>query len=213
MMIERDTAGFVQRLNGLDFGPVAYKLMYPEQGSGLNLEEATDAITKYKGFLFLCRRNAEKPVSPSLYVDYVWHTHIMDSELYTVHCGSLFGHYLHHNPFFGKRDDDADLEAASADARKQARELFGWDDDEWCGTGSRQMVSFLQNYLGKAYIDKTVLIRWKVVTCKPQSIQIFNDLVRFVDVGRLSGLENELVSARLTPNGFENASTKVTPAV
>jgi hypothetical protein len=128
---------FLRRLNGLDLGPLAYKLMSPEDRPGLSLEQAGHAIQNYKGFLFLCYANPGAPISPSRYIDYVWHTHILDTELYCVQTATLFGSYLHHFPFFGKRDeaDEKKLLAAANFTKSQALSYFGWDDDDWCGTG------------------------------------------------------------------------------
>ncbi|MRV72718.1 hypothetical protein GJ700_13470 [Duganella sp. FT92W] len=127
---------FLQKLNSLDFGPLAYKLMNPEDRPGLSLEQTADAITKYKGFLFLVNNAQGKPVSPSRYIDYVWHTHVLDTELYLTQTATLFGRQLHHFPFFGKRGaaDEKELLAAAAATKEQARGYFGWDDDDWCGT-------------------------------------------------------------------------------
>jgi hypothetical protein len=36
--------GFLKRANGLDYGPLAYKLMNPESGEGISLAEATHLI-------------------------------------------------------------------------------------------------------------------------------------------------------------------------
>ncbi|WP_377704690.1 glycine-rich domain-containing protein [Pseudoduganella sp. UC29_71] len=128
---------FLQKLNSLDFGPLAYKLMNPEDRPGLSLEQTADAITRYKGFLFLTHSNHGKAISPSRYVDYVWHNHILDTELYLAQTAALFGKPLHHFPFFGKRGaaDERELLAAADYTRGQARGYFGWDDDDWCGTG------------------------------------------------------------------------------
>lgn len=127
---------FLQKLNSLDFGPLAYKLMNPEDRPGLSLEQTTDAITKYKGFLFLTHNAQGKPVSPSRYIDYVWHTHLQDTELYLTQTATLYGRQLHHFPYFGKRGaaDEKDLLAAAEYTKEQARAYFGWDDDDWCGT-------------------------------------------------------------------------------
>src|SRR5271156_6467427 len=76
--IDETAATFLDKLNHLDFGPLAYKLMYPEDGTGLSLEETADAITKYKGFLFLYQSCEGKSISPSRYIDFVWHNHILD---------------------------------------------------------------------------------------------------------------------------------------
>lgn len=128
---------FLQKLNKLDFGPLAYKLMHPEDRPGLSFEQSLDAIKKYKGFLFLCFANQGKSLSPSRYIDYVWHAHMADTELYMVQTVMLFGHFLHHFPFFGKRGqaDEADLLAAADFTARQAALHFGWEVDDWCGTG------------------------------------------------------------------------------
>jgi hypothetical protein len=127
---------FLQKLNSLDFGPLAYKLMHPEDRPGLSLEQTADAITKYKGFLFLTNNAQGRHVSPSRYIDYVWHTHVLDTELYLTQTATLFGRQLHHFPFFGKRGagDEKELLAAAEYTKEQARAYFGWDDGDWCGT-------------------------------------------------------------------------------
>lgn len=133
------TKEFLQKINQLDFGPLAHKLMYPDDRPGLSFEQALDGIKKYKGFLFLCHANQGKSIAPSKYVDYVWHNHILDTELYWAQTGELFGHYLHHFPFFGKRNaaDEAALQAAGDFAKREAFRRFGWDEDDWCGTGRK----------------------------------------------------------------------------
>lgn len=132
-------AEFLRKLNSLDFGPLVYKLMHAEDRPGLSLEQAVDAVEKYKGFLFLYYTNPGKPLSPSGYVDYVWHTHIMDTQLYMTQCLYLFGHYLHHFPFFGQRGerDQQELLAAAELTKSLAAKELGWDEDDWCGTRPR----------------------------------------------------------------------------
>ena len=48
----------------------------------------------------------------------------------------LFGHYMHHFPFFGKRsaDDEGTLLDAAHRTMKAAASYFNWDEDDWCGT-------------------------------------------------------------------------------
>lgn len=130
---------FILKLNSLDFGPLAYKLMNPEGQPGLSFDQTIDAIKKYKGFLLLYYANKGKSVSPSRYIDYVWHTHILDTELYFVQTALLFGHYLHHFPFFGKRDeaDQRNLLEVAEFTKSQAFSYFDWDDNDWCGNGRK----------------------------------------------------------------------------
>lgn len=127
---------FLARLNSLDFGPLAYKLMHAEDRPGLSLDQAIDAVKKYKGFLFLYHSSQGASISPSRYIDYVWHTHIVDTEVYSVQTAYLFGHYMHHFPFFGKRsaDDQRTLLDAAQRTMKAASSYFNWDEDDWCGT-------------------------------------------------------------------------------
>lgn len=128
-------AEFLTKLNKLDFGPLTHKLMHPEDRPGLSFEQSLDAVKKYKGFLFLCHANPGKTLSPSRYVDHVWHSHMADSELYMVQTSMLFGHFLHHFPYFGKRgeSDRTDLFAAAEFTRQQAEYHFGWNLAGWCG--------------------------------------------------------------------------------
>lgn len=127
---------FLEKLNQIDFGPLAYKLMHAEDRPGLSCDQAIDAIKKYKGFLFLYHINNGGSISPSRYIDHVWHTHITDTELYAVQTAYLFGYYLHHFPFFGNRseEDRSSLFETAARTMQRASFYFGWDDDDWCGT-------------------------------------------------------------------------------
>ena len=105
----------------------------------MSLNQAIDAIRKYKGFLFLYHVNQAKSVAPSKYIDHMWYAHISDTELYSVQTGLLFGYYLHHFPFFGKRNtaDERDLLEAAEFTKSQALSYFDWDEDDWCGTGRK----------------------------------------------------------------------------
>jgi hypothetical protein len=132
----KDDSNFLQKLNSLDFGSLAYKLMNPENSTGMSLEMATDAIKKYKGFLFLIHKSKGQKISPSAYIDHVWHTAVLDTEMYYVQCGVLFGEYIHHFPFFGQRDeqDKMELEMTFENTTKMASSYLSWDFDDWCGT-------------------------------------------------------------------------------
>jgi hypothetical protein len=36
----------------------------------------------------------------------MWHFHILDTRAYHQDCESVFGHYLHHFPYFGMRGEE-----------------------------------------------------------------------------------------------------------
>lgn len=111
-----DDRTFLTRLAATDFGPIAFKLMNPEEGKGLTLEQATCAIEQYRRFLFLHHRYPSHPLVPSLEIDRVWHTHILDTAKYREDCEKLFGRFVDHYPYFGINgaDDRQALEAAYA---------------------------------------------------------------------------------------------------
>lgn len=105
---------FLTRLGQVDFGPIAFKLMNPEEEGGLTLEQATYAIQQYRRFLFLHYCYPDHPLVPSKAIDQVWHIHILDTEKYRKDCEFLFGRFLDHYPYFGLGDagDRQSLEVA-----------------------------------------------------------------------------------------------------
>ena len=95
---------FLAVLSAIDFGPIAYKLINPEQGEGWSLERATRAIELYRRFLFLVYKYPDQKIVPSMEADEVWHTHILDTSKYREECDRLFGKFMDHWPYFGLKD-------------------------------------------------------------------------------------------------------------
>lgn len=118
---------FVEQLNGVDFGPVAYKLMNPESGKGLNLAEATHAIEQYRRFLLLNYLYPHLPIVPSRSIDATWHAHILDTAKYREDCQILFGEFKDHWPYFGMQDEHerAELESAFVETQRLWFQTFG----------------------------------------------------------------------------------------
>jgi hypothetical protein len=56
----------------------------------LDLERVLGKITRKDPFL-----------PPSLEIDFIWHAHILDTKKYSEDSVRIFGHYLHHDPYFG----------------------------------------------------------------------------------------------------------------
>lgn len=56
-----------------------------------------------------------------------WHYHILDTRAYHKDCDTVFGHYLHHFPYFGMRGehDAIDLKNAFLAPKEKYRETFG----------------------------------------------------------------------------------------
>ena len=101
---EKESA-FLQRLKTIDFGPLAFKLMHPEEGQRWTLEQTTQAIEQYRRFLFLNHLYPNHELVPTREIDQVWHTHILDTAKSREDCDLLFGQLLEHWPYFGIRDE------------------------------------------------------------------------------------------------------------
>lgn len=100
-MPHRSDQFFLEKLAAIDFEPIAFKLMYPDEGNGLTLAQATHAIEQYRRFLFLHHRYPDQPLVPSQEIDRVWHVHILDTAKYREDCEFLFGRFIDHYPYFG----------------------------------------------------------------------------------------------------------------
>jgi hypothetical protein len=90
---------FLEKLNRVDFGSVAYQLMYPGEGEGLTIEQATAAIEQYRQFLVMVYKYPDRTLRPSRLVDRAWHCHLLDSQRYRTDCMEIFGRFVDHYPF------------------------------------------------------------------------------------------------------------------
>lgn len=85
--------------------------------------EHTDQVEDlYRKFLALNAAYPDRKICPTGPIDEFWHAHILDTRAYAKDCDHLFGHFLHHFPYFGMRgpEDRKNLEETFA----QSRELF-----------------------------------------------------------------------------------------
>ncbi len=75
--------------------------------NGWTTEYTRRAVEEYRRFLFLTQV-AGRPVSPSVAVDVVWHTHLLYSRDYWGRlCGEVLGGPLHHDPNPGGEQQNA----------------------------------------------------------------------------------------------------------
>jgi hypothetical protein len=72
-------------------------------------------------------------IVPTTDIDLFWHQHILDIRAYASDCERVFGHFVHHFPYFGMRDeqDAQDLYDSFEATKVFYRELFGL---EYVGT-------------------------------------------------------------------------------
>jgi hypothetical protein len=118
----RSTQQAVEAIHALDLGPIKFKLMDRDEGQGWTRPFVERMELEYKRFLTLMAKYPHEPLVPGKEVDRFWHAHILDTQKYVEDCERVFGHYLHHFPYFGMRG--ADDAAALAAAGERTRELY-----------------------------------------------------------------------------------------
>jgi len=117
-------------IDATDFTMIKIKLQDREEGPGWAPELCAIVEQEYKRFLALKRAYPNKEIVPNRLVDTFWHQHILDTEKYEQDCDVLFGHFLHHFPYFGMQgsEDRANLNAAFRDTQELYETHFGRAD-------------------------------------------------------------------------------------
>jgi hypothetical protein len=84
----------------LNFDKLKWKLSKSAEASWS--ESLCDyAEAEYSKFLSLKKLYPKVALVPSKLVDKFWHEHILDTEAYDNDCIKVFGHFIHHYPYFG----------------------------------------------------------------------------------------------------------------
>ena len=118
----RSTRQMIEAIDGLDLGPIKFKLMDPQEGEGWSREFVEHMEAQYRRYLTLVAKYPREAIAPDKDVDRFWHAHILDTRKYMDDCERVFGGYLHHFPYFGMRG--AEDAAALARAGERTRELY-----------------------------------------------------------------------------------------
>jgi len=110
----------------LDLEMIKMKLREPEEGENWTPEQCDSAEIEYKRYLSLCLEFG-KGIVPNKIMDTFWHYHILDTRAYHADCEKVFGHYLHHFPYFGMRgeQDAKDLENSFYKTKEMYHTTFG----------------------------------------------------------------------------------------
>ena len=122
----RTTEEVTGLLDGLDLGPIKFKLMDAEEGEGWNRGKVEEMEKQYKRFLLLTVTSGHA-IIPTKEIDAFWHQHILDTQKYADDCERCFGFFLHHFPYIGLRgeDDRQNLEALFQQTRQIYEAMFG----------------------------------------------------------------------------------------
>jgi len=120
---------FINKLKQLDLRAIAYELMYSSEDEKWTFEQTNRAIRHYSMFLFLINLYPERKLVPTKEIDRVWHHHILDTMKYAEDCEMLFGRFIHHFPYFGKRGkaDKKNVCTAFRETQKLFQQHFNID--------------------------------------------------------------------------------------
>lgn len=118
--------GIDPKIAGIDLEMVKMKLRKPEEGENWTPEQCDSAEIEYKRYLHLCMVFG-KGIVPNKIMDKMWHYHILDTRAYHNDCEKVFGHYLHHFPYFGMRgeQDEKDLHNSFLKTKELYLQTFG----------------------------------------------------------------------------------------
>lgn len=95
----------IDKVNVLDFSPINQKLRTVDENFWTN-ENLQIAEGLYKKFLTLRLLDKDAILVPTEVIDEYWHQHILDTRKYQADCNQLFGGMLHHDPYFGLKDEE-----------------------------------------------------------------------------------------------------------
>ena len=123
----------------VDFAGGAHSLIYTLNFEKLkwNLSKSTEASwtvamcdyaeEEYKKFLSLKLLYPNASLVPSKFVDMFWHEHILDTKSYLEDCNKIFGHFIHHYPYFGiyGEEDQKALQKSFSETVKLYEVHFG----------------------------------------------------------------------------------------
>ncbi len=127
--LSQDIQLFRNKLKQLDLRSIAYQLMHSHESEKWTFEQTNQAIERYSMFLCLIYLYPNRKLVPTQEIDTVWHHHILDTMKYAEDCEMLFGRFIHHFPYFGKRGkvDKDNLYTAFAETERLFQEHFGID--------------------------------------------------------------------------------------
>lgn len=124
--LSQDIHLFRNKLKQLDLKSIAYQLIHSSDEKW-TFEQTNQAIDRYSMFLCLIYLYPNRKLVPTQEIDEVWHHHILDTMKYAQDCEMLFGRFIHHFPYFGKRGkaDRDSLYTAFAETERLFEEHFG----------------------------------------------------------------------------------------
>lgn len=123
---ESDASTALAATRLIDLAPISQKLWH---GNPIRWTRAilAEAETNYRRFLALHLMHPTESLVPNELLDEYWHQHILDTRKYAADCESVFGFFLHHDPYFGLGSEEERQRNLEAFATTQSlwEEAFG----------------------------------------------------------------------------------------
>lgn len=124
---------YATRVRRVDLSGVTLALTTLPKGPRFPLAGVAAALELYRKFLTIKGLHWDQKVVPSSSIDTVWHAHILITDVYAQDCNALFGHFLHHDPFFGggNPSEKAAYRAAKKWTSKAITQYFNLSPQEY----------------------------------------------------------------------------------
>ncbi|EEF35141.1 DNA binding protein, putative [Ricinus communis] len=196
--------------------PFYYQVSRPHVSNDIFLEEA---VNRYKGFLYLIKRNIEQSVRrfcvPTYDIDLIWHTHQLHPISYCKDLSEALGKILEHDDMDSDRTKGKKLDVGFSGTTKQWEETFGtryWKAGAmYRGSGPSPLTitSLLPNILRKDVLAPNEI--QKIIQLP--EVKIVEVLLEIVGIKNLpEGLKGSLfvTFSKKQPDVFFNVKRKLT---
>lgn len=112
----------------MDLSMICMKLQDKREGEGWTEQQCIEVADEYRKYLKMNLMFPEATIVPNLAIDTMWHYHILDTQAYYQDCQAIFGHILHHYPYFGMVGDgsnETEFVSAFDKTKMLYHQLFG----------------------------------------------------------------------------------------
>jgi len=111
-----------EAIDALDLSSICMKLMNDET-EGWTQRQCAEVAIEYRRYLKLNLLYPDANIVPNMAIDTMWHYHILDTQAYYADCNEIFGHILHHYPYYGMQgESDNSNRVNSFDVTKELYE-------------------------------------------------------------------------------------------
>ena len=159
-----------QKINNLDLSMVIRKMAAER---GWRLKHAQKAAMQYRRLLFVWYKykDAYPILPPSQDIDEFWHNHILDTRQYPKDCETIFGEFIHHNPYTGSLVGDN--EKAMIEGFEQTQKLYHQEFGEYIYEIRPLYWQRLQRRIGKLFAPLfkagSIMLAWIKPTGQSQN--------------------------------------------